>query len=419
MRVPEYVRLFRKNMLVKDGVSTDLEMSKIMQSAPRRPFLFTNENRMRVVGNLWATRDRIAKGLNMRKKDVIPSLLSAIDNPEPYEMVEHGNFRRKLSGLDDIPVLKFFEEDGGRYLTSAILSTVWDGKHNMAYHRMLVRDGHLVARLVEGRHTDRMYHEALEHGEELKVVIFVGAPLEVMISAAVSVGYGQSELEIASALHSISNGAPLDVTEVGDIPVPADAEYVIVGRLTDRVEEEGPFVDITGTLDHTRMQPVIELDAVYSAPDPMYHTILPGAYEHFFMMGMPREATIYREVSKVADVNDIALTPGGSSWLHGAVSIHKKSEDEPKKVIDAAFKGHRSMKRVVVVDDDIDVNDPKDVEWALATRFQANRDMVVRNERGSSLDPSIYDDGTMDKWGLDATAPLGKEGFKRVMKLKD
>ncbi len=419
MRVPEYVRLFRKNMLVKDGVSTDLEMSKIMQSAPRRPFLFTNENRMRVVGNLWATRDRIAKGLNMRKKDVIPSLLSAIDSPEPYEMVESGNFTRKLSGLDDIPVLKFFEEDGGRYLTSAILSTVLDGKHNMAYHRMLVRDGHLVARLVEGRHTDRMYHEALEHGEELKVVIFVGAPLEVMIAAAVSVDYGRSELEIASALHSISNGIPLDVTEVGDIPVPADAEYVIIGRLTDRMEEEGPFVDITGTLDHTRMQPVIEVDAVYSAPDPMYHTILPGGYEHFFMMGMPREATIYREISKVADVNDIALTPGGSSWLHGVISIHKRSEEEPKKVIDAAFRGHRSMKRVVVVDDDIDVNNPKDVEWALATRFQANRDMVVRNERGSSLDPSIYDDGTMDKWGLDATAPLGKEGFKRVMKLKD
>ncbi len=419
MRVSEYVRLFRKNMLVKDGVSTELEMSKILQSAPRRPFLFTNEHRMRVVGNLWATRDRIAKGLNMRKKDVIPSLLSAMENPEPYKAVEHGNFTRKLSGLDDIPILKFFEEDGGKYLTSAIVSTVWDGKHNMAYHRMLVRDGHLVARLVEGRHTDRMYREAIEHGEELRVAIFIGAPLEVMIAGAVSVDYGQSELDIASALHRKAHGKPLRVTKFRDIPVPADAEYVILGRITDNTEEEGPFVDITGTLDHTRMQPVIEVDAVYSAPDPMYHTILPGAYEHFFMMGMPREATMYREVSKVAEINDLALTAGGSSWLHGVVSIRKESEEQPEKVIDSAFKGHRSMKRVIVVDDDIDVNKPAEVEWALATRFQAKRDMIVRNERGSSLDPSIYNDGTMDKWGLDATVPLGKEGFKRVMKLKD
>ncbi len=419
MRVPEYVRLFRRNMVVKDGVSADLEMSEIMQSAPRRPFLFTNEDRMRVVGNLWATRDRIARGLNMRKKDVIPSLLDSIENPSEYTLSDRGMFTRKLSGLEEIPILKFFPEDGGRYLTSAILSTVRDGKHNMAYHRMLVRDGHLVARLVEGRHTDRMYRDAIEHGEELKVAIFVGAPLEVMIAAAVSVDYGRSELEIASSLHMKSQGSPLEVTETRGIPVPSEAEYLILGRLTENTEEEGPFVDITGTLDHTRMQPVIDVDAVYSAPDPMYHTILPGAYEHFFMMGMPREATIYREVSKVADVSDVALTPGGSSWLHGAVSIRKKSEDEPKNVIDAAFRGHRSMKRVVVVDDDIDIHNPNDVEWAIATRFQAKRDMVVRNERGSSLDPSIYDDETMDKWGLDATAPLEKDGFKRVMRLKD
>ena len=419
MRVPEYVRLFRRSIVVKDGVSTELEMSKIMQSAPRKPFLFTNEDRMRVVGNLWATRDRIAKGLNMKKKEVIPALLDSIEHPEPYKEVEKANFTRKLSGIDDIPILKFFKEDGGKYLTSAIVSAVRDGKHNMAYHRMLVRDGRLVARLVEGRHTDRMYHEALEHGEELRVAIFIGSPLEVMIAGAVSVNYGQSELEIASALHTKSQRKLLNVTEINGIPVPADAEYVVLGRITENLEEEGPFVDITGTLDHTRMQPVIEVDAVYSSPDPMYHTILPGAYEHFFMMGMPREATIYREVSKIADVKGIALTPGGSSWLHGVVSIRKKDDDEPKKVIEAAFKGHKSMKRLVVVDEDIDVNNPNEVEWALATRFQAGKDMVLMHERGSSLDPSIYGDGKMDKWGLDATAPLGKDGFKRVMRLKD
>ena len=74
----------------------------------------------------------------------------------------------------------------------------------------------------------------------------------------------------------------------------------------------------------------------------------------------------------------------------------KTDENQPEKVIRAAFKGHRSMKRIIVVDDDIDVHNPEDVEWALATRFQANRDMTIVHENGSSLDPSIYEDGKMD-----------------------
>ena len=412
MRIKDYLNLF--DVEKKSGLSPNLEISEELLKSQRTPMLFEWKGK-KILGNLWADRSRIAKALGTDMKGLIPLILEAIENPIPYEKGE-GIFTRKLSSIDDIPVLKFFREDGGRYLTSAILSAVWDGKNNISYHRMLVRDGHLVARLVEGRHTDKMYREAMEHGEELKVAIFVGAPLEVAISGAISVEYGQSELEIASAMHMKSHGSPLKVSEISGIPVPSESEYVILGRITDRLEEEGPFVDITGTLDHTREQPVIEIDGIYSAENPIYHTILPGSYEHFLMMGLPREATIYREVSKVADIVDLALTPGGCSWLHGVISIKKRSEDDPRKVIEAAFKGHRSMKRVVVVDDDIDIHNPEEVEWALATRFQAGRDMITIHERGSSLDPSVYEDGKMDKYGMDATKPIGKSGFDRLIR---
>ena len=413
MRIKDYIGMFHTDVLKKAGFSPEIEISRELQRTQKTPMLFDWEGK-KILGNLWTTRERIARGLKVEKEKIIPTVLSAIENPKPYEVVEDGVFTEKLPDIDDIPALRFFSEDGGRYLTSAIVSTVRDGKNNIAYHRMLIRGGHLVARLVEGRHTDRMYREAIANGEELKVAIFIGAPLEVMIAGACSVEYGQSELEIASALHMVSHGEPLKVAHIDGIPVPAESEYVLVGRITSNLEPEGPFVDITGTLDYVREQPVIEIDAVYAAPEPVYQTILPGSYEHFMMMGLPREATIYREVSKVASIRDVVLTSGGCSWLHGVVSIKKRSEEEPKKVMKAAFRGHKSMKRVIVVDEDIDVQNPDEVEWALATRFQAGRDMVVIHERGSSLDPSAYENGNMDKWGLDATKPLGKEGFERL-----
>jgi len=411
----EYIHMFQDEIVRKSGFSPDLEISKELQSSQKIPMLFELDDGRRVLGNLWAIRDRIGRALSVDPREIVPKLMGAIDNPKKYRITD-GAFTEKLSSIDDIPVLKFFKEDGGKYLTSAIVSAVWDGVHNLSYHRTLVRDGRLVARLVEGRHTYRMYKEAMEHGEELKVAIFVGAPLEVMLAGATSVDYGISELEIASSLYEEVHGRPLNVSLIGDIPVPSDSEYVILGRITDRLEDEGPFVDITGTLDYIRKQPVIEIDAIYSRPNPIYHTILSGTYEHFLMMGLPREVTIYREVSKVAKVVDLALSPGGCSWLHGVISIKKESEGQPKKVMEAAFKGHKSMKRVIVVDDDIDIHNPEEVEWALATRFQVCRDMVKIHERGSSLDPSKYEDGTTDKWGLDATKPIGKSGFERLIK---
>jgi UbiD family decarboxylase len=147
----------------------------------------------------------------------------------------------------------------------------------------------------------------------------------------------------------------------------------------------------------------------------MYHALLPGALEHRVLMGMPREPTIYREVAKVCEVKDVLVTPGGCSWLHGAVSIHKKNPDDGQKAIEAAFRGHKSMKHVFVVDDDINIHDPNEIEWAMATRFQADKNMITKREKGSSLDPSSDMDTQMTcKVGFDLTIPeSSKKEFKR------
>lgn len=138
--------------------------------------------------------------------------------------------------------------------------------------------------------------------------------------------------------------------------------------------------------------------------------------EHQFLMGYPKEASIWDSVRKVVPkVHKVRLTRGGGMWLHAVVSVEKNVDGDAKNAIMAAFAGHPSLKHVVVVDPDVDPDDPYQVEWAIATRFQAHEDLIViKNARGSSLDPSSQD-GLTSKMGLDATAPLkSKDKFKRV-----
>ena len=126
---------------------------------------------------------------------------------------------------------------------------------------------------------------------------------------------------------------------------------------------------------------------------------------------MPKEPTIYYEASKVVKCKNVLVTMGGGSWLHGIVQIVKKNPDDGKKAIEAAFKGHKSMKHVVIVDEDVDIYNPNAVEWAIATRFQGDKDLIIKPDQpGSSLDPSgKHEEGKKTlttKIGIDATIPV-------------
>jgi UbiD family decarboxylase len=148
---------------------------------------------------------------------------------------------------------------------------------------------------------------------------------------------------------------------------------------------------------------------------------LPGALEHKLLMGMPREPTIFKKVNQAVRCLDVNIDPGGCSWLHAIVQIDKQSEEDGKKAIRAAFAGHRSCKHVFVVDKDIDIYNPMEVEWAMATRFQGEQDLVILpKEAGSSLDPSSERSASgthlTTKLGFDLTKPLASQGkgFDRV-----
>jgi len=300
-----------------------------------------------------------------------------------------------------LPIPFHAPKDGGAYFSSAIvIAKDKEFGQNCSFHRMMVLDSKQAVARILHRHLEEFISRA---GGELDVAIVVGAPINVLLASACSVELGKDEMGIANSL------MPVRAVLLGNgISVPADAEFVFEARITKEMHDEGPFVDLTETYDVVRSQRIMKFGKMHHRREPVWHVLLPGGLEHKILMGMPREPTIYNEVSKVAQCTGVNITPGGCSWLHAVVGIKKKNEDDGKKAIEAAFAGHKSLKYVVIVDDDIDIYSPDSVEWAIATRMQADKDvLVLSNQKGSSLDPSA-DPNTYatSKMGIDATKPL-------------
>ncbi|MDD1770670.1 MAG: UbiD family decarboxylase [Methanomassiliicoccales archaeon] len=404
-----------KKVIVDKPVPIEFEVTRKLLQDQRRAVLFNDLNGGRAVGNLFSTRESICAALGIKKEELPGRLLAAAQRPRAPKLVKNPEFAqtsKEKFDLTSLPVPKFYPGDGGRYITSAVAISEYEGKRNVSFHRLMILDDRRMAIRLVPRHLYTMSRSSLAKGKELRVAFCVGVEPEVLLAAATSTDYSQDELEIAASLRHECTGRELEVGRTkGGLLVPSRCEYVLEGRISAKTTDEGPFVDITGTYDDVRKQPVVEIDRVYSRRDPIFHIILPGGLEHYLLMGLPREPMIFQSVSKVVPkVHAVRLTEGGCCWLHGVVSITKNKEGDGVNAIMAAFSGHPSMKMVTVVDEDIDVYDDRKVEWAVATRFQADRSLVViNNAAGSSLDPSAST--TTSKVGIDATKPIGGKGF--------
>ncbi len=359
-------------------------------------------------GNVVASREAVLKALSASSDvEAYEKLLKSMSSPTPLKISGTPRLKKAPRGLYDSPAVKFYEGDGGPYLTSAIFVACWKGVCNASIHRVMVvgeREGRVR---VVPRHLWRLYRDAVSEGSDLPVTVVLGVHPAILLASASSPRLGIFEFEVASTL---LGGLEAFESPVHGNPVPMGAGVLIEGWLTKESAPEGPFVDATGTLDVVRDQPIFKVKAVYYDPDQVSHVILPAGREHAMLMGFPREAQIWATVSRVVPkVHAVRLTPASGGWLHAVISIEKSHDGDAKNAIMAAFAGHPSLKHVVIVDPDIDVDDPRDVEWAIATRFQADRDLVIiRNARGSTLDPSAPT-GLTTKLGIDATKPLGRE----------
>ena len=393
-------------------VSLSLELAGVMAAFDGKPVYAEKVKETpgaRVAGNVFCTRELICGYLGITRGQLIPALISAINNPSKPQLVDATDAPVLEADapvdLSRLPIPWHAEKDGGKYFSSAVvIAKDKELGQNCSFHRMMVIGKDRVAVRILKRHLDEFIKRA---GGELDVAFVVGAPINFLLASACSVEIGRDETTIANSL------APIRTVRLeSGIEVPADAEFVFEGTITRELADEGKFVDLTETYDVVRKQQVMKITRIRHRRDPIWHVLLPGALEHKLLMGMPREPTIYNEVSKIAPCTGVNITPGGCSWLHAVVGIKKSRDDDGRRAITAAFSGHKSLKHIVVVDDDIDIYDPASVEWAIATRVQADKGVtILSGQKGSSLDPSA-DAHTYatSKMGIDATKPLQAHG---------
>lgn len=377
-------------------------------------FESVKESKIKVAANVLGTRYRIALSLNSKNENLIQERINeAIRNKSEIRNLTDSKIWGKISkNLFDLPIVTHFEKDSGAFMTSSLViaKDKETGTQNLSTHRLLRLDKKRMAiRMVEGRHLHKCFTSAKDHNEDLPVSIIIGTHPAVSVAAAYQAPYGENELNIANSL--MRNKLSLTKSPGTGLYVPTNSEILLEGRILADETAEEQMVEMLRTYDIKRKQPVFELDKIYLTSDPIYHDILPGYGEHRLLMGLPIESKLFHSVKDVvAGTKKVHLTDGGSNWLVAVIQIRKILEGEPKNAIIGAFAGHPSLKIAIVVDEDIDPTNPTEVEYAISTRCQADKDLIaIPNSKGSSLDPSSDQNNLLTtKLGIDATATLLK-----------
>ena len=407
---------------IKTKVSTKFEIAGITAKVDgSHAVLFENikDSNFSLVANLVGTRKRFALAVGGSENNIHEKVISAIKKAKKPKIISSGKFmENKSKNLFSLPIVTHFSKESGPFITSSIVyaKNPETGKQNSSFHRLMPIDKtHFSIRMVEGRHLHRCFIDAKEHGEDLKIAITVGVHPAVSIAGAYQAEWGKDEIDIANSL--LGGKLTLAKLPFTGLNVPSGAEIVMEGKILREKTHREWMVEMLQTYDHKRFQPIFELENLYFRNNPIFHDVLSGYSEHRLLMGMPIESKLNGELKKTfPQTLQVSMTNGGCNWLHAVVQIKKKNESDPKKIIKKTFDSHRSLKQVTVVDEDIDPNSAESVEYAMATRFQADKDIIIlKNVRGSSLDPSSNQQKLQTaKMGIDATKSFSKqpEGFE-------
>ena len=392
---------------------------KLEQEARRRPILVFEKVKgspFPVLTNLHASRSRLAAAMNARPEDMLRTYLAAMEHPLPPKQVATGPVKDVIItgdriNLYELPQIVHHEGDAGAYLTAAIsfakdpTRDIW----NCAYNRLMIQGrARTSIHLTTGKHLWEFHRTAEAHGEALPVAFAVGVHPAIALGALAIGSIDEDERAIMGALL----GEPLELVrcETSDVLVPAHAEMVIEAEILagERVPE-GPFGEFTGYSLGQRPREVVRVNAITHRAGALFHDISVAHLDHLLLSTVPMEANLFRAVRAMVPSVKAVRVPGPFTCY---VSIEQRAPGQAKNALLAVLGADLYMKRVVVVDHDVDVFDDRQMTWALATRCQPDRDiMIVTHARGSDLDPSTTEDGYTGKWGVDATAKPSLAGY--------
>jgi UbiD family decarboxylase len=409
-RKPEDFRIVSKP--VDPAYEITALVVKLEREAKQRPvLLFENVKgtKFPVLTNLHASRARLAAAMNAAPEETQRAYLRAMEKPILPKVVPTGPVKEVvLTGdtvnLYDLPQMVHHEGDAGPYLTAAIsfakdpTAEVW----NCAYNRLMIKGRDTTSiHLTTGKHLWEFHRIAESRGEPLPVAFVIGVHPAIALGALAIGSIDEDERGIMGRLL----GEPLELVkcETSDVLVPAQAELVLEAEILPRERTpEGPFGEFTGYSLGQRQREVVRVKAITHRRDAMFQDITVAHLDHLLLSTIPMEANLYRAVRAMVPSVKAVRVPGPFTCF---VSIEQRVPGQAKNAIMAVLGADLYMKRVVVVDHDVDVFDDRQVNWAIATRCQPDRDItIVTNARGSDLDPSTREDGYTAKWGVDATA---------------
>ena len=381
--------------------------------APAVIFESVKGHELAVVGNVLNSRRRAATALRTSAGELHRVLADATSGGPAPIVVPAGPCQEThlpQPNLHRLPIPTFFEHETGPYITAGVIVAKGaDGRRNVSFARLKPLDAtRAFIGIAPNHHLAALGREAAALGRVLEIAVTIGNHPAILLAGAYYLGLGDDELEVAGALF----GEPVEVVgcQTVDLEVPAHCELVIEGTL-DPIEtvEEGPVSEFSGLYERYGPGQVVTVRHITRRRDALFQVVEPGlAAEHVLIGGLAIAAVLEHRLRRlVPSVAEVAMSLGGCGRLHAVVALRDAEEGDAHEVIDDALTAVSLVKRVTVVDDDIDVNDADAVEWAMATRMQADRDLFVFEEMRSSRSDPLASDGTVSKLGVDATRRSG------------
>ena len=400
-----------------------LEISGIMKRLDGGPALmFTNVKGYDtpVVGNFLACQENCEAAFGVDFASIRDFVVRAIGGPIPPQHVTrapvHEHVMTENIDLGKIlPALYHTPADSGRFISSGVIVTCDPETkvYNASYHRLQLGAGNRTAiQLDNGRHLRVAWERAKARGEALPIAICIGTDIALQYTAATmgsQMPESRDELAVAGGLA----GRALPVVDAITQPlvVPAETEYILEGRiLPDATITEGPFGEFIGYLSAVGEAPIVEITAVTHRAKPIYHAINGYGRETVMLRKYVLEASLLSVLRPaVPIVIDAEMTAGGLHRFHAVIQVRKTMKQHDglqRNAILAAFGALKDLDLVIAVDDDIDIRNPADVEYALATRMEASKDLIlIPNARGHEY-VRIGQNGIRTKLGIDATVPF-------------
>ena len=416
-----YLELIKQNhpedfLVVSREVDPAFEITaitvKLEQEAKRRPILLFEKikgTKFPVLTNLHAGRSRLATAIHAKPEEMQKAYLHAMEKPIPPKRVSKAPVKEMILTGDKIDLYKLpqilhHQEDAGAYITAAVSfakdpdSDTW----NCAYNRLMIKGRDTTSiHLTLAKHLWEFQRAAESQGKPLPVAFAIGVHPAIALGCLAIGSIDEDERAIMGGLL----GEPLELVkcETSDLLVPAHAEMILEGEILPHERTpEGPFGEFTGYSLGERQREVLKVRAITHRRDAIFQDITVGHLDHLMLSTTPIEANLYRAVRAMVPTVKSVRVPAPFTCY---VSIEQRISGQAKNAILAVLGADLYMKRVVVVDHDVDVFNDRQMSWAIATRCQPDRDIVIiTNTRGSDLDPSTREDGNTSKWGVDATA---------------